>query len=154
MRVVVNSSPFIALGRIGQLHLLKALYGTVVRPQAVLDELLAGDEKYPVSRELRDAEWIVTEADPPEIALRKDLGPGETAVIALALNTGADLVILDDLQARLLAASLNLNLTGTLGVLLGAHQLGLLPDIQGALMNLLHAGFHLPPSIVAQYGLA
>jgi uncharacterized protein len=153
MRVVVNTSPFIALDRIGQLDLLKTLYGTIVRPQSVLDELLAGEARYPLSNTLRQAEWIVTEPDPPEITLRRDLGPGETAVIALALDTDADLVILDDLQARLLAATLNLRLTGTLGVLIAAHQLGLLPDVKGALTDLLHAGFRVPASVVTQFGL-
>jgi hypothetical protein len=43
MRVVVNSSPLIALERIGSLDVLKSLYGTVVRPQSVLDELGAGE---------------------------------------------------------------------------------------------------------------
>jgi predicted nucleic acid-binding protein len=153
MRVVVNTSPFIALDRIGQLDLLKALYGTVVRPQSVVDELLAGEARYSVSSALRNAEWILTEPDPAETTLRRELGPGETAAIALALNTAADLVILDDLQARLLAATLNLRLTGTLGVLLAAHQLGLLPDVKGALADLHHAGFRLPASVVTRYGL-
>jgi predicted nucleic acid-binding protein len=39
MRVIVNTSPLIALERIGQLDLLKRMYGVIVRPQSVLDEL-------------------------------------------------------------------------------------------------------------------
>ena len=35
MRVVVNTSPLLALERIGQLQLLKLMYGVVVRPQRV-----------------------------------------------------------------------------------------------------------------------
>lgn len=48
MRVVVNTSPLIALDRIGQLGLLKSLYGQVLRPQSVLDELQA-DKGHPYS---------------------------------------------------------------------------------------------------------
>ena len=46
MRVIVNTSPLIALERIGKLDLLKRMYGTIVRPQSVLDELIAGRTKF------------------------------------------------------------------------------------------------------------
>ena len=96
MRVVVNSSPLIALERIGSLDVLKSLYGTVVRPQSVLDELGAGRSRYNFDRALFDTDWILTEPDPPEMVFRKELGAGETAAITLAYKTAADLVILDD----------------------------------------------------------
>lgn len=153
MRVVVNTSPLIALERIGRLSILKQLYGTIIRPQSVLNELHAGRDHYPLSTELEGAAWITTEPDPPDIDLRKDLGPGETAVIALALKTNADLVILDDLQARLVAASLGLNLTGTLGVMLAAHQAGYLADIKDALQQLVRVGFRVPAFVMTQHGL-
>jgi uncharacterized protein len=39
MMVVSNTSPMISLAAIGQLDLLRSLYGTVIIPQAVYDEL-------------------------------------------------------------------------------------------------------------------
>ncbi|MEI6788277.1 MAG: hypothetical protein WCL49_07335 [bacterium] len=63
MLVIVNTSPLIALERIGRLHLLKDLFGDVVRPQSVLIELLAGKDRYQLSNALRDADWIVTEPE-------------------------------------------------------------------------------------------
>ena len=122
MRVVVDTSPLIALERIGQLDLLRELYGQVVRPQSVLAELLAGQRRYGLSAELMQGSWILTEPDPAEMALRKELGAGETAAITLAFKTHADLLVLDDLQARLVASGLGLAITGTLGVLAAAHQ--------------------------------
>ena len=103
MRVVVNTSPFIALDRIGQLELLRSLFGRVVRAQSVLEELQAGAQKHGLSDTLACAEWIITEPDPVESVLRRELGDGEMATIALAYRTAADLVVLDDLQARLVA---------------------------------------------------
>jgi len=148
MRVIANTSPLIALDRIGRVDLLRALFGTIVRPQSVLDELMAGREAYGLSETLHAAPWIVTEPDPPEVSLRKELGAGETAAIALALHRGADLVILDDLQARLVAQDLGLRITGTLGVLWGAHRIGLLPELDSTLNALLAQGFRIAPTLL------
>ena len=147
MRVVVNTSPLIALERIGQLDLLRQLFGTVIRPQAVRDELEAGRKKHGLSAALISSRWILTEPNPAEMVLRKELGAGETAAITLALATRADLVALDDLQARLVAEGLGLKLTGTLGILAAAHKLGLLADLHQALRHLEKAHFYIPQEI-------
>ena len=151
MRVLVNTSPLIALDRIRRLDLLRQLYGQVIRPQAVLEELEAGRAHWRATETLWHAEWIVTEPDPPEMVLRKDLGAGETAVLALAYKRGADLVILDDLHARLIAAELGLKITGTLGVLLAAHHCGLETDLSHALADLRAAGFHVSEKLLQQF---
>jgi uncharacterized protein len=152
MRVVVNTSPFIALERVGQLELLKRMYGVVVRPQSVLDELNAGRGTYDLSPLLEHADWIVTEPDPPEMVLRRELGAGETAVIALAVRTQADLVILDDLQASLVAQTQGLAITGTLGVLIAAQQAGYLSDVKEAFRRLQDAGFRIPSALMEAHG--
>ena len=46
-KVVVNTTPLIALAEIGELHLLKDLYGKIYIPDAVFEEV-----KYPAA-ELR-----------------------------------------------------------------------------------------------------
>ena len=153
MRVVVNTSPLIALERIGQLELLKRMYGVVVRPRSVLDELNAGRGTYDLSPLLEHADWIVTEPDPPEMVLRRELGAGETAAIALAVRTQADLVILDDLQARLVAQTQGLAITGTLGVLIAAQQAGYLSDVKEAFRRLQDAGFRIPIALKEEYGV-
>lgn len=150
MLVVVNTSPLIALERIGRLELLPRLYGTVLRPQSVLDELLAGQQKYALSDALIHSDWLLTKPDPPEIAFRRELGAGETAAITLAFKLEADLIILDDLQARLVAQSLGLNLTGTLGVLAAAYATGLLDSLETVLTELQDAGFRIAPALAAR----
>lgn len=106
MRVVVDTSAFIAIERIGELDLLRRLFGSIVRPQAVLDELLAEKDAAAGSQAVGSAEWITTEPDPISASLRPELGRGETAAIALAYETRADLIVLDDLRARFVATSL------------------------------------------------
>jgi uncharacterized protein len=148
MIVVVNTSPLVALDRIGQIDLLPKLFGKVIRPQSVVDELKAGHSVYGGSDALYNASWIKTVDDPPEMVLRKELGAGETAVIALALKTKADLVILDDLAARNVAVELGLPVTGTIGVLLAAHQKGNLPDLQGVVNSLKSSGFRISDAVI------
>ena len=129
MRVIVDTSAFISLERIGQLDVLCQLFGSIVRLQAVLDELLAGKASAG-SQAAGSAEWITTEPDPISASLRPELGRGETAAIALAYETRADPIVLDDLRARLVATTLGLRVTGTLGVLLAAHREGFGPGVE------------------------
>ena len=149
MKVVVNTSPLIALDRIGQLDILPKLFGKIIRPESVVDELNAGRSVYGGSGNLFNAGWIETLADPEEMVLRKELGAGETAVIALALRIKADLVILDDIAARNVAVELELNVTGTLGVLLAAHRKGMLDDLKGSLKQLETCGFRISDALAA-----
>ena len=84
--------------------------------------------------------------------MRRELGAGETAAIALAVKTQADLVILDDLPARLVAQAQGLTITGTLGVLLAAQQAGFVTDVAEMFRALQDAGFRIPASLLEKYG--
>jgi uncharacterized protein len=65
----------------------------------------------------------------PVLPLVPDLGPGETAVLALALESPDAVVLLDDALARQVAAALDIPFRGTLGVLLDAKRAGLVATI-------------------------
>jgi predicted nucleic acid-binding protein len=145
--VVVNTSPLIALDRIGQLEVLKRLFGRIIRPRSVLDELLEGRRVYGGSADLFNASWMDTVDDPAEAVFRKELGAGETAAIVLAKKLNADLVILDDIAARNVAISLDLTVSGTLGVLAAAFRKGYLPSLEKALDELGNLGFRMSKSI-------
>lgn len=148
MNVVVNTSPLAALDRIGRLDVLPKLFTEVIRPQSVVDELQAGGKIHGGSSALYSSAWLKTVEDPPEMILRKELGAGETAVIAIASRIQAELVILDDLAARNVAVELGLNITGTLGVLLAAHQKGILSDIEQAVFALTESGFRVSDKMI------
>lgn len=45
MKVVIDTSPLISLGVLGQLYLLDMLFQTLIVPQAVCDEIAAAGEK-------------------------------------------------------------------------------------------------------------
>lgn len=84
---VVNSSPIIALGRVGQVELLARLPQQIIVPQAVKEELLNAPQGDPARAAMESGlfEIIETPPPPPEI-LAWDLGKGETAVLSYALS--------------------------------------------------------------------
>ncbi|HYW83217.1 MAG TPA: DUF3368 domain-containing protein, partial [Spirochaetia bacterium] len=56
------------------------------------------------------------------------LGPGETAVLGVALERAHCTAVLDDASARACARAFDIPLIGTLGVVLRARQRGVIPS--------------------------
>lgn len=141
MLVVSNTSPVLNLAIIGRLDLLQLQFDKVWLPQAVTDELRI-EEDLPGSvavRAARQAGWLLTERvrDQVRVAiLRRDLDGGEAEAIALALQKHADWLLLDERDARRVAKSLGLKVTGVLGILLKARLAGQLPSLRGAMDQL------------------
>jgi predicted nucleic acid-binding protein len=79
------------------------------------------------------------------LPLIHDLGPGETEVLMLALETSDPIVILDDALARRAAETLRLRLTGTVGLLLDAKRADLIERVTPCLDRLQALRFRLAP---------
>ena len=143
-RVVVNSTPIIALGNIGRIELLRDVYGEVAIPEAVRNEVLAKHDDAAAFIASRP-EWMHVETAPaPDEAshMRAKLHAGEIESIMLAKTTGAALVILDDNAAKKVAKHLRLGVTGTLGVLVRAKHEGYIDSVIPALKELESIGFY------------
>jgi predicted nucleic acid-binding protein len=82
-----------------------------------------------------------------ERILAAGLGPGETEVLSLGLETASPWLILDDLDARRLAHALGLRTLGTAAVLVEAKRAGLVTSVRPLLDALLERGFHLGPKL-------
>jgi predicted nucleic acid-binding protein len=139
--VVSNASPLIALEQIDHLQLLEHLFGTVLIPPAVAHEVAPTVALLPWVEEQEPTQPIG-----PRI-LSASLGPGESAAIALALETEARLVILDERPARRLAQTLHLPVIGTLGILLAAKRRQLLVSIRPYLDALVQHNFRIAPNL-------
>lgn len=76
-------------------------------------------------------DWITVRRPSGESALPLliNLGPGEAEVLMLALEQREAVAVLDDGLAREMAETLNLNFTGTLGLLLDAKKAGLIEEV-------------------------
>ena len=145
MIVVSDTSAINNLAAINQLYLLQRLYGTVMIPEAVYVEL--NEPGFPVAgaTEVKTFDWIQTRVvrDRNLVkALSNELDIGEAEAIALAVETQADRVLIDERQGRLVAAKLNLRYTGILGVLVEAKSQGLIAEVKPLLDALINqAGF-------------
>jgi predicted nucleic acid-binding protein len=141
---VVNASPIITLAKAGHLALLTQLAYSVVVPDAVVEEVLAGPESDPARRALAGG-WgtRVPINSMPAAVLEWGLGAGEAEVIALALEGPGRTAVLDDAQGRKCARALGLPLIGTLGIVLRAKRLGRITSAAEVLRDLQKAGLHL-----------
>lgn len=133
------------LHQLAQLSLLPALVGRVIVPPAVVAELTVGRMQGMSLPDPTDLEWVTVRrpAGAAVLPLVTDLRPGETEVLALALESPDAVAILDDALARQVAETLGIRLTGTLGVLLNAKRSGLVTAVAPLLDHLQALRFRL-----------
>lgn len=143
MRVVCDTSPLILLAKIGRLELLFRLYEQVAIPVSVLDEVRvrSTDETTGIEA-LVENQAVEIERGSPEVlqSVPADLGAGERAAIAVAIETGADLVIPDDRAGRRVARERDLSVTGTIGILIEARARDMISSVRRELDRLIEAG--------------
>jgi len=153
LMIVINSSPAINLtAALGSLELLADLYGTVIVPHAVFQELEAGAAKDQTAKLLCATPGVEIRSQPVAIPawLSSLLDAGEAAVIHTALQESIATVILDDLKARRTARAAGLEVTGSLGVLVQAKKVGRLPSLRVAIAGLQARGVWLARDVVEQ----
>lgn len=151
MIVVSDSSPIISLSAIGQLDLLKALFGHIVIPVEVFREVGHEGSARPGARELAQP-WIEV-ANVRDVGQVRTLGSrldsGEAATLTLALELQATTVLLDEKRGRLEATRMGLKPVGVLGILQLAKKEGLVPALRPLLTDLHdRAGFRIHPNLL------
>lgn len=153
MTVISDTTCLSALARIGKLELLQAVFGSVIIPQKVLEELEAL-RNFGIDASLfTQLNWLeVREPIQSPLLERllstKRIDPGESHAIALAFDLRADWVILDDLNARKEAVTLGLNVTGLGGILLQAKAAGIIKSVREILdLCIEKANFRLSPDV-------
>lgn len=154
MKVVSNASPLINLARIGQLPLLPRLFGRLLLPQAVWQEVVEDGRGQPGAEEIRRAVWIerATVSNQPLVhSLRQDLDAGEAEAIALAIEIQADWLLMDERLGRGTAQHFGLRYVGLVGILSAAKQRGDLKALRPLLDRLRDvAGFRVSSALYEQ----
>jgi predicted nucleic acid-binding protein len=155
--VVSDASPLICLSALRQLDLLHHLYGSVLVPEAVWQEVTRPPSfTSPVTpaavSDAKESGWlnIVTATNRPLVTqLETTLDPGEAEAIALAVENKPSLLLIDERDGRQVARALGVQMTGTLGVLLRAKSTGHIAAIEPLIKALTqHHNFRLHSSLV------
>ena len=151
MIVVADTSPINYLILIEEIDILTKIYGRVVIPRAVRDELLRPSAPEAVRKWIGLLPpWLEVRspANAPDPSLAS-LDPGERDAITLAAELQADQLIVDDRQGRQEAEKRGIPVIGTLGVLREAAVLGLL-DLRQAVKRLEATSFHIAPEVLTR----
>src|SRR4051812_43632827 len=103
MLIIADTSPLRYLVVIGEPELLATIFGEVWAPDTVLQELSASETPASV-RSLVDSHpaWLRTQEPNEQLlnTINPDLGRGECAALALALELNADLLLIGDAAGR------------------------------------------------------
>lgn len=142
LKAISNTSPLLYLHRIGGLDWLPGLFESIWLPEPVAEEFREGQRRGYDVPNLEEHPWLET-VNPnsmPSEWLSLDLGRGELAAMALALENPARVVLLDDLLARRTAQAAGLNVWGTLRVLLEAKSNKLIDKVEPYVTRLGESG--------------
>jgi predicted nucleic acid-binding protein len=152
MTIISDTTPLRYLIEIEKAYILESLFGRVIIPQAVFNDLQGPKTPQPVK------EWIVNhptwlevrQADLSLYTPQKRIGAGEREAFALALELQADAVLLDDKGAMVEAKRLGLVTIRTFDILERASKENLL-DLPETIDRIKRTSFRLPPAkIIAE----
>jgi predicted nucleic acid-binding protein len=151
--VIADTGPVNYLLLIEHINILPTLFGTVILPSAVRDEL-ADIGSPPLVRDwiATTPPWLdvrATPSDKPTAESLTGLDPGEVAAISLATELRADLLLMDDREGVIAARREGFAVTGTLGVLSLAAERRLL-DLAEAFNRLKRTNFRFRQEIMDQ----
>lgn len=148
MIVVSDTSVVTALIQIGRIDLLSEIFGGVVIPEAVADELAVSHVALPA--------WIRTmcvrnKRVVEDLCIELDAGESEAIALALALELGADFLLMDEKLGRAAAQRAGLTTIGILGVASAAKRKGLLSSVASVIRELReHASFWISAELEAR----
>jgi len=143
--VVSDTTPLNYLILIGHIEVLPRLFGTLLVPPAVIQEMHHPKTPPEVAAWARHLpSWLEVKA--PHTDLHIGIGAGEDEAIALAVELGNATVLIDDKKARAAAEKHGLLTIGTLAILDLADEAGFL-DFEAALQGLQATNFYVETSI-------
>ena len=125
--VIADASCFIVLFKIEELELLREVFEEVFTTTEIAKEF-----GHPLPS------WVkiksVTDKS-RQLSFEDEVDSGETSALALSFEIKNAIVIIDDYKARKLAEKLQINYTGTLGLILRAKQEGIIPSVKELLLK-------------------
>ena len=148
--VVSDTSPINYLIRVGEIDLLPQIFGEILIPPAVLQELRHEGAPLAVQEWASRIPLWVRVLAPAGVDQALDLGPGEMEAIALAKEIGDTLLLIDERKGRKAAVENGLRTAGTLNILEEAAARGLL-DFEQTIARLRATNFRVRNSLLAEF---
>lgn len=142
---VSNSTPLIALSKIGKFGLLSEYFSEIIIPEAVYQEVVVAGKDLFGAREVADPALVTVRKVQNHLAVRAleaFLDKGEAEAIILAKELNSRMLLLDDAEGRKIALSMGIKITGTVGILLLAARDNKI-EFKSTLDHLLAVGFRL-----------
>ncbi|MBC1196929.1 DUF3368 domain-containing protein [Microcystis aeruginosa BLCCF158] len=133
MITVSNTSPISNLAKVGQLSLMQKIYGRIIIPSAVQEELLDQRAGENVVTAVQSATWLEIQSVQNQqlvAELKTRVNVGEAEAIVLAVQVGASRLLIDERLGRKVAKDFGLNITGVLGILLFAKRQNLIKAVK------------------------
>ncbi|MEQ8542339.1 MAG: DUF3368 domain-containing protein [Coleofasciculus sp. D1-CHI-01] len=140
MIIISDTSPITNLAAVGHLSLLQQLYGDIIIPERVYQELTGAGDSIPGCREVQTLAWISVRSavNQEQVRLLQDkLDAGEAEAITLAVELDADWLLIDEELGRTIAAEYQIQFTGVLGILIEAKYRGLITQVKPLLDELI-----------------
>ena len=150
MIVVSDTTPLISLLKINSLNILEKLFGKVLIPQAVFDELTV-DERFKLEAEQIMSNKFVSVKPVSNVAsvsiLKRATGldQGESEAIVLTDELKADLLLMDEAKGRTVSNQMGLKIMGTIEILMVAYEEQVLTadEVRECVDGLQRAGRHI-----------
>jgi predicted nucleic acid-binding protein len=143
-KIIVSDTSCVGyLIQINLLHLLQTLYGEIIIPAAVNDEILQLENKEHTLSEFKNADWIkiYSTHNLSNVSKYKNiLDRGELEAISIAIELEADLLIIDEKLGRIVAKTIGFDITGLVGILITAKNKNLILSVKKALDELILLG--------------
>jgi predicted nucleic acid-binding protein len=155
---VSNASPLIILAKISHFHLPQRLFNEITISEEVWDEVVVDGAGLPGSAETQQANksgWIhiarlANSAQLSAWQSQYSLGAGELSTILLAKEIQADVALIDERGARLLAQSEGVPVLGTVGLLELGYRRSEVADLRLTYQTMLAQGVYINQQILNQ----
>jgi len=153
LNVIVNSTPLISLAVINQLDLLSKIFDDIIVPSAVYNEVVVNGKGKAGYNNLSTIDWFnVVEVENTGLkqSIMIELDEGEAEVITIAKEKSDLLVCIDEFAGRRYAKLHDLEVIGTLGILLIAKQKGYVSELRPLLQKLIAEDRHIGKTLCNQ----
>lgn len=126
MLIISDTTPIISLAKVNRLYLLERIFGKVLIPKAVFEELTENSYYAEEAVLIRSCSFLVCEnvRNQESVKILRNvtgLDAGESEAIVLYEELQADMIVIDERKGRKVAKQLNLKCVGTVGILLRAY---------------------------------